>query len=176
MITGIDKEIICDDGTVLTLFTHVWRIVKEPDKTYHIRIPVYKDKENNKYHRGLPSFLIPHKHYTAQTIQSVIDDEDDIRSSLISDCLRRIWISWYESHKDHFDKKLIQYRSAVEEYLLDLGMKLPDHNNSMPDKLRTLFPGHIDVEDVPDNYYHYDDGWLAVISQIITNSFSLVPI
>jgi len=55
-------------------------------------------------------------------------------------------------------------------------MELPDSQDSMLDKLHDLFPGFIDVEDVPDYYYHCDDGWLAVIFLIIINSIFHVPV
>jgi len=177
-MTDIDKVITCEDGSVLKLYSYVWRIVKEPDRIWKIRIPVYRNVKMNCYHRGLPSFLLPYKHYTVQTIQTAIDHETVLDCfSLPCDSSRLAWRDWYESIKLHLDKRLNQLESYVHSFLLCLGLKLPSSQDSMSSKLRSLFSFDIDVEDVSSDFYICDEGWLAIISfLLVTNDFCLSPL
>ena len=71
------------------------RIVREPDRHLFIWIPVYRSEATGRYHRVLPDFLIPYKHYTTNVVKA--SEEDDINLdyySLPSDSSRIRWHSW----------------------------------------------------------------------------------
>ena len=53
------------------------RIVKSGTDIFYIWIPVYIDSYH-KYHRALPNFLLPYKHYTIETIMKAIHNDPDI--------------------------------------------------------------------------------------------------
>ena len=53
------------------------RIVKAGTDTFYIWIPVYIDSDH-KYHRALPNFLLPYKHYKLDTIKMAIRNDPDI--------------------------------------------------------------------------------------------------
>ena len=46
------------------------RIIRDPDKTYYIWIPVYYSEEAHRYHRVLPDFVIPFKQYVSNVIRA----------------------------------------------------------------------------------------------------------
>lgn len=78
----------------------VKRIVKEADRTYFLLIPVCYSPSENRYHRILPNFLVPYKHYTVETIKQAVNDDQDLDlHDLPSDSSRIRW------------KKLIDRRS-----------------------------------------------------------------
>lgn len=57
----------------------VRRIVREPgNHIFYVWIPVYYCEETESYHRGIPNFLLPYKHYTVFTIKESIDNNVDI--------------------------------------------------------------------------------------------------
>ena len=71
------------------------RIVREPDRSYFIWIPVYRSKATGRYHRVLPDFLIPYKHYTTIVVKASEEDDVDLDYySLPSDSSRARWHSW----------------------------------------------------------------------------------
>ena len=91
------------------------RIVKSEKDTFYIWIPVYIDS-NHKYHRALPNFLLPYKHYILETIKMAIRNDPDIDlfdlpcdstimrwktklSSLFN--LETSLLSWYLPHNHH---------------------------------------------------------------------------
>lgn len=68
------------------------RIVKEPDASYWLWIPVYYSESEDRYHRVLPSFLVKFKQYTIQTITDAANDEQDLDLyDLPSDSSRKRW-------------------------------------------------------------------------------------
>ena len=70
----------------------VRRIVKEPDNSYYLLIPVYYSKSENRYHRVLPDMLLPFMHYTVETIvRSLNNDQDLDLHDLPSDSSRIRW-------------------------------------------------------------------------------------
>ena len=55
------------------------RIVREQDgETYYIRIRIYFDEDNHEYHRALPAFLLPFKHYIREIIQASREEDPDL--------------------------------------------------------------------------------------------------
>ena len=75
-----DSEAIChpDTGEVLKRVGTVRRIVREPDHTYFLLIPVCYSESEDKYHRVLPDFLRPYKHYNLSTICRAVNDDQDL--------------------------------------------------------------------------------------------------
>lgn len=71
------------------------RIVKTPEDTFTIWIEVYRDSKG-KYHRALPDFLLPYKHYSIQTIESMLDDDDNLygHSNIPSGSTEYRWNRW----------------------------------------------------------------------------------
>ena len=54
------------------------RIVREADETYFIWIHIYYDEVSGKYHRALPEFLLPFKHYIREVIRAAVNDHPDL--------------------------------------------------------------------------------------------------
>lgn len=70
----------------------VRRIVREPDRIHFIWIPVIRCEEDGRYHRVLPDFLLPFKHYTVNTISAAVNDNADLDLyDLPSDSSRIRW-------------------------------------------------------------------------------------
>lgn len=79
------------------------RLVKEPDYTYYLIIPVVYSKSENRYHRVLPDFLIPYKHYTTNTINRASDEDQDLDLyDFPSDSSRLRWIKLLKKKSDPF--------------------------------------------------------------------------
>lgn len=96
----IDEDVLCPvTHQPMVRISTVKRIVKEPDHTYYIWIPVYYSEQTNRYHRVLPDFLLPYKHYTAVTVQTAMTDGVDLDYySYPSDSTRYRWKRWWR-HK-----------------------------------------------------------------------------
>lgn len=75
-----DSEAIChpDTGEVLRRVGKARRIVREPDHTYCLLIPVCYSESEDKYHRVLPDFLVPYKHYSLSAICRAVNDDQDL--------------------------------------------------------------------------------------------------
>lgn len=88
------KDVLCPDtGTVMKLSGTAKRIVREPDHTFYIWIPVYYSEQTGRYHRGLPDFLRPYKHYTLNTIMASLENHTDLDlHDLPSDSSRYRWL------------------------------------------------------------------------------------
>lgn len=78
-------------GEVMKLVGHARRTVKIPDHTEYLWIPIYYSPSNNRYHRALPDFLLPFKHYWVTAIADEINDQDPDRYSNPSDSTRSRW-------------------------------------------------------------------------------------
>ena len=78
------------------------RIVKSGTDIFYIWIPVYIDSYH-KYHRALPNFLLPYKHYTIETIMKAIHNDPDIDLFDLETSL----LYWHLPHSHHFSS-LIQ--------------------------------------------------------------------
>lgn len=109
------------------------RIVKSGTDTFYIWIPVYIDSDH-KYHRTLPNFLLPYKHYKLDTIKMVIRNNPDI---------------------DLFDlpcdSTIIRWKSKLSS-LFNLGTSLlswnPLHSYHLSSLVQITLP------------FHFSDGWL----------------
>lgn len=76
------------------------RTVKEPDRKWYIWVPVYFSEAAHRFHRILPDFLLPYKHYTANTIKASEEDHQDLDLyDLPSDSSRERWHSWLRSQR-----------------------------------------------------------------------------
>ena len=74
------------------------RIIRDPDKTYYIWIPVYYSEEAHRYHRVLPDFVIPFKQYVSNVIRASVNNDPDLDLyNLPSDSSRIRWNSWIHS-------------------------------------------------------------------------------
>lgn len=68
------------------------RIFKEPDRSFFIWIPVFYSEDTHSYHRALPSFLVPYKHYTVNVIAAADAGHQDLDLyDLPSDSSRLRW-------------------------------------------------------------------------------------
>jgi hypothetical protein len=95
------------------------RIVRKPDLSYWLWIPIYFSESDNTYHRILPDFLVPFKQYIAQTITDAANDNVDLDLySLPSDSSRIRWKKLLY--------KLLPRKSEMER---------SDHSDSLPLKL-----------------------------------------
>ena len=73
----------------------VRRIVREPDSVYYIWIPVFYSEAAERYHRALPDFLLPFKHYTTNVIKASEENNPDLDLfDFPSDSSRFRWHSW----------------------------------------------------------------------------------
>ena len=71
------------------------RIVKEPEKQWFIWVPVYYSEAAHRFHRVLPDFLLPYKHYTANTIKAAHENHQDLDlCDRPSDSSRIRWNQW----------------------------------------------------------------------------------
>ena len=95
MITSSEDVICPDTGTLMKQSGTARRIIREPDKTSYIWIPVYYSEESGRYHRVLPEFVIPFKHYILNVIKASEENDPDLDlSDLPSDSSRIRWHSW----------------------------------------------------------------------------------
>lgn len=70
----------------------VKRIVRVPDDKYTIWVSVYYSESEDTFHRALPDFLVPYKHYAAGTIEDALTDNPDLDvCTLPSDVQRGRW-------------------------------------------------------------------------------------
>lgn len=89
-----DSEVIISplNGEELIRVGTAKRIVREPDYTYFLLIPVCYSPSENRYHRVLPDYLLPYKHYTLNTILRAVNDDQDLDLyDLPSDSSRSRW-------------------------------------------------------------------------------------
>ena len=90
------EDVLCPDtGTPMKQSGTARRIIREPDKTYYIWIPVYYSVYADRYHRVLPDFVIPFKHYISNVIKASEENHPDLDYyDLPSDSSRIRWHSW----------------------------------------------------------------------------------
>lgn len=136
-----------------------------PGRTITIWIDVYLDSKN-KYHRALPDFLIPYKHYSVQTIESALDDDMDLdQYDNPSDSSRSRWESMLYAVMLILMLKILI--SGIFRKLLQAeGLQTDD-----PEALLELFQKTYrrDVHKQPD--YLSARGWLAQIMKISSLTF-----
>ena len=154
----ICRETVSDPETDLpmTLRGTARRRVKTPKGSYWLWIPIAVSA-NGRYHRVLPAFLVPYKHYSVQSIESALDWDQVLDSyPLPSDSSVYRWNRW-------LDKLIAQLR---------ISLKLNDPPDSLLQELRVLF--RRDIRRAPE--YDSSSGWLARINLCLMglNDFDLV--
>ena len=125
---------------------YVKRIFRIPDEICFIRIPVYYSESEDKYHRGLPDFLVPFKHYKVETLTAAVNDDQDLdQYSFPSDSSRSRW------------KKL-----AYELLRRISEMKQSGSSDSLPETLRNIpINGSLDSVKISDATYSFSPEVLA---------------
>lgn len=90
------EPVLCPEtGTVMEKCGTVKRVVKEPGMKWYIWVPVYFSKATGRYYRVLPDFLLPYKHYTANTVKAAQENHQDLDLyDLPSDSSRLRWQRW----------------------------------------------------------------------------------
>ena len=68
-------------------------------------------------HRELPDFLVPHKHYAAEVIETVIDEKPMACHGADETTVRR-WIAWFKRVKGHLNSVLASIPAAFEKMRL----------------------------------------------------------
>ena len=117
----------------------VRRIVRKPDDTYYIWIPVCCSKEGDhkSYHRVIPDFLVPYKHYDAETISKGIADNAELDiASLPSDSSIYRWKKWICALYKKLTDKL---NSCTFDPLLQILRKINFRNSDNCVELVTVF-------------------------------------
>ena len=71
----------------------------------------------NTSHRELPDFLVPHKHYAAEVIEAVIDEEPMACNGADESTVRR-WIAWFKRIKAYLNAALAAIAAAFEKIRL----------------------------------------------------------
>ena len=153
----ICRETVLDPetGLPMTLRGTARRCVKTPTGSYWLWIPIAVSA-NGRYHRVLPAFLLPYKHYSVQSIESALDWDQVLDSyPLPSDSSVYRWNRW-------LDKLIVQLR---------ISLKLVDSPDSLLQQLRVLF--RRDVRRALD--YDSSSGWVAGIIPCLNrpNDFDL---
>lgn len=134
------------------------RIVRTPYGVFYVWIEVYVDSQGH-YHRALPDFLIPYKHFSVQTIEAALDhDQDlDLYDNPCDTTMKR-WNTWMEN-------------------ILTGRLLRPGPSDSRPDALLRKFkteyrrPSH-----KSSDYWFRKDGWLTHFFYQIFQTTLLCPI
>lgn len=106
-----------------------------------------------RLHTVLPDVLVPHKHYGAPEIESVL--ESDVRSDEVSDSTAARWRQWIRGNKAQIEGVLQSLKVEDEDKLPELRSK------------ENLF---VRLKAVVGN-------WLPVVSRLVINSgFSFLPV
>jgi hypothetical protein len=87
------EDVLCPDtGTPMRQCGTARRIVREPDHTFFIWIPVFYSPAADRYHRVLPDFLLPFKHYITNVLYASAHNPEDLDPyDLPSDSSRTRW-------------------------------------------------------------------------------------
>lgn len=116
---------------------------------YYIWIPVYYRESDHTYHRVLPDFLVPYKHYCVNAIESAVSDDPELDvHDLPCDSSRAFWKKWV---------------TAIENAVL----KLTDVS-SVSDQFR--FIHHSDTSEDASLSRRRSQHWLALL---VSSFFSL---
>lgn len=75
VVIGSDEIRSPVSGEEMVLVGHVRRIVRIPDHTEFLWVPVYYSRSEKRYHRALPSFLLPFKHYWVTAVTDGANDD-----------------------------------------------------------------------------------------------------
>ena len=92
--------------------------VESDPRVFHVWVPVYVNPETGRHHRVLPDFLLPFKHYTVQSMEAVIEaDEDTDICDYPCESTKRNWISQFADFWDSLVAHLEDAPSLVAEIL-----------------------------------------------------------
>ena len=93
-----------------------------------------RNENCRRIHNALPDFLVPHKHYSSEVIEDVIDDvvrpNDELNDSDYP-CEKTMvrWKAWFERNRKNIDGQLksVGYRIlGFSEHLLISGVSLSE--------------------------------------------------
>lgn len=93
-----------------------------------------RNENCRRIHNALPNFLVPHKHYSSEVIEDVLDDvvrpNDELNDSDYP-CEKTMvrWKAWFERNRKNIDGQLksVGYRIlGFSEQLLISGVSLSD--------------------------------------------------
>jgi hypothetical protein len=107
----------------------------------------------NKLHTVLPDVLVPHKHYGAAEIETVLESE--VRSDEVSDSTATHWRQWVKGNE-------AQIEGVLQSLKLKSDDKLPElrSNESLFSQLKTI-----------------SRNWLSVLSRLVINGgFEFLPV
>lgn len=113
-----------------------------------------RNENCRRIHNALPDFLVPHKHYSSEVIEDVIDDvvrpNDELNDSDYP-CEKTMvrWKAWFERNRKNIDGQL----KSVGYRILGFSEQLLISGVSLSDELRKN-----------------GAGWLGTILRIIYNS------
>lgn len=102
----------------------------------------------NKLHTVLPDVLVPHKHYGASEIETVLESE--VRIDEVSDSTAARWQKWIEGNEAQIEGVLQSLKLDTEDMLPELRS-----NESLIARLKTIVRN-----------------WLSVVSRLVINSGS----
>lgn len=160
LITSSEPVIDPFNHEELNHFSIAERIVRTPTESYFIQIYVYRFSDGS-YHRALPSFLVPYKHYTSQSIESVLDMDLEIdNEDLPSDSSHYRWKLWFFS-----------LLSAIDVILTSTDVKPADDASSLLQMLRMKHKRNISAEIDELSC----EGWLPFFIQAkVSNDFEFM--
>jgi hypothetical protein len=129
----------------------IWRHCNEPAD----RILIHRMfcRICNRLHTVLPDVLVPHKHYGAPEIETVLESE--VRNDEVSDSTTVRWQQWIKGNE-------VQIEGVLQSLKLNAEDKLPELRSSehLFIHLKTVF--------------RY---WLSVVSRLVINSgFAFLPV
>lgn len=113
-----------------------------------------RNENCRRIHNALPNFLVPHKHYSSEVIEDVLDDvvrpNDELNNSDYP-CEKTMerWKAWFERNRKNIDGQL----KSVGYRILGFSEKLLISGVSLSDELRKN-----------------GAGWLGTILCVIYNS------
>ena len=113
-----------------------------------------RNENCRRIHNALPNFLVPHKHYSSEVIEDVLDDvvrpNDELNDSDYP-CEKTMvrWKAWFERNRKNIDGQL----KSVGYRILGFSEKLLISGVSLSDELRKN-----------------GAGWLGTILCVIYNS------
>jgi hypothetical protein len=107
----------------------------------------------NKLHTVLPDVLVPHKHYGAAEIETILESE--ARSDEVSDSTVAHWRQWVKGNE-------AQIEGVLQSLKLESEDKLPElrNNENLFAQLKEIF-----------------SNWLSVVSRLVVNGgFEFLPV
>lgn len=132
----------------------IWK--QHGGKTRWLLIERVRCRNDNcrRIHNALPDFIVPHKHYSSEVIEDMIDEvilpDDELNDSdYPCEMTMARWKYWFERNRDSIDGQL----KSVGYRVLGFSRQLLISGVSLPDELRKD-----------------GAGWLGTIIRFIYNS------